>query len=187
MNADTKNFTMEVDFTMTNMRSVLHILVPNHHWMCAKVIKCTHFRQVNGDESSKVYFEKNQQTFDMLDAIQKQYMWTKDTVKQMNGIYCKNRLFCQLRIQDYGHGFLIEDAFSWILLQDKKPISLLPQLIQMWNDYEENQCMFSLDLDEKLNINDRVRIKNLVGKPVFNGHEAIIVSEQNPETGRYGV
>lgn len=47
--------------------------------------------------------------------------------------------------------------------------------------------MFSLDLDEKLNINDRVRIKNLVGKPVFNGHEAIIVSEQNPETGRYGV
>ena len=47
--------------------------------------------------------------------------------------------------------------------------------------------MFSLDLDEKLNINDHVKIKNLVEKPVLNGHEAVIDSEQNPETGRYGV
>tara|TARA_B110000285_G_C15113177_1_gene612393 strand:- start:1106 stop:1255 length:150 start_codon:yes stop_codon:yes gene_type:complete len=47
--------------------------------------------------------------------------------------------------------------------------------------------MFSLDLDEKLNINDRVKIKNLVGKPVFNGHEGVVVSDLDQETGRYAV
>ena len=47
--------------------------------------------------------------------------------------------------------------------------------------------MFSLDLDENLQIKDRVKIKNLQAKPVFNGHEGEIITELNPETARYGV
>lgn len=107
---------MEVNFEMTDAESILHVFVPDLHWMCAKVKKYTHFTQMNGDESSKIFFEESQQSFKMLDAIYKQYMWQKDTIKKVHGLPVKNRIFCQVRVQDFGHGFQIEDVLCWTLL-----------------------------------------------------------------------